>query len=922
MSENTRFIDVSFPIKEVSEESVREKNIRHGHISTLHIWWARRPLAASRATSYAALIPVPKSEEERSDKSKFIVELAKWENSLNEEILKKAREDILKANNGMPPKVLDPFAGGGSIPLECLRLGCEVYAGEYNPVAVLILKCTLEYPQKYAHLKIKTEEEKQKTLSGKFNVKETPKLLYDVKKWGKWVLEEARKEIGKFYPSDPDDSVPVSYIWARTIPCQNPSCRAEIPLMRQFWLARKENKKIALKPVVKGKKVEFEIIENPDFDPSKGTVKGAIARCLVCGSTIDAKTVRKLFRQGESSQRIVAVVLHKERGKKYRIVTENDQKVYEEAEKYLEEKRKKLMEEQGIDPVPDEIIRSPEGKKYNNVSFFNFTPILLYGMTKWGDLFNSRQKLALITFAEKVQLAYKKMMQEGIDEEYAKAVASYLGLIVSRCSDFETVLGAWHPQWEFSTHVFVRQALQMTWDYSELNPFSPILTGTWESMSRQVQRPLKHLLQINKDELNKVVTVSQFSATSLPYPDNYFDAVFTDPPYYDNVPYSYLSDFFYLWLKRTIGDLYPDLFATPLTPTKEEIIAELPLLRGVPKSKAKERGLLLKDHKDFEDMLQRAFREIYRVLKPNGIATIVYTHKSTSGWEALINSLLESGLVITASWPIHTEMRARLRAIESAALASSIYFVAHKIPKKEVGWYNEVKEEIKKKLYEKLEMLWKEGISGADYFIAAIGSSIEIFGKYKEVRDLQGNVIKADKLLDFVRSIVTDYVVRQVLHNGIAEELSPLTKFYILWRWTYGEKTVHFDDARKLAQGVGIDLASEWNRSFIRKEKEFIRVLGPQDRKVEELKKSDELIDVLHYTLLLWRDGKSEDLKNLLVETGLGTRDVFYRVAQTISQTLPNESREKKLLDGFLSGKERIITIIRKNAQRRLDDFT
>jgi len=438
----------------------------------------------------------------------------------------------------------------------------------------------------------------------------------------------------------------------------------------------------------------------------------------------------------------------------------------------------------------------------------------------------------------------------------------------------------------------------MRWDYPECNPFSG-LTGSF----------LNHLKTILKvtyiTQRESSTRISQLSALSLPFPNNFFDAVFTDPPYYNNIPYSHLSDFFYVWLKRSIGDLHPNLFVTPLSPKMEEIVA-----------------YTKEDKYRFEENLKRSFKEIYRVLKPNCIATIVYTHKSTSGWEALINSLLDSGLVITASWPIHTERKARLRARESAALASSIYFIAHKVPKEEVGWYNEIKEEIKERLYEKLEMLWREGISGADYFIAAIGSAIEIFGKYKEVRDLQGNVIKADKLLNFVRSIVTDYVVRQVLHNGIVEDLSPLTKFYILWRWTYGEKTVHFDDARKLAQGVGIDLSSEWNRSFIRKEKEFIRVLGPQDREVEELKRSDELVDVLHYALLLWRDEKSEELKNLLVETGWGTRDVFYRVAQTISQTLPNKSREKKLLDGFLSGKERIITIVRKNAQRRLDDFT
>jgi len=411
--------------------------------------------------------------------------------------------------------------------------------------------------------------------------------------------------------------------------------------------------------------------------------------------------------------------------------------------------------------------------------------------------------------------------------------------------------------------------------------------------------------------------ITQFSATSLPYPNNFFDAVFTDPPYYDNVPYSYLSDFFYVWLKRTIGDLYPDLFSTPLTPKSKEVIAELPLLRGMDKEKAKKVVEGIKRSEDFELMLKKSFQEIHRVLKPNGIATIVYTHKSTSGWEVLINSLLDSGLVITASWPIHTEMKARLRAKESAALASSIYFVAKKIERKETGWYNEVKEEIKKHIYEKLERLWQEGISGADYFISAIGSAIEIFGKYKKVMDFEGNIIRADKLVDFVREIVTDYAVRQILHNGIAGELSPLTRLYLLWRWTYQEAKAHFDDARKLAQSTGIDLAKEWNKGFIKKDKGFIKILGPHERDIKEFKNQKELIDVLHSALILWKEGKRKDMKEVLRNSGFGQKDAFYRVAQAISETLPLESKEKKLLDGFLSGKERIISEMKKGVQQR-----
>jgi putative DNA methylase len=865
---------------------------------------ASRPLASSRATSYAALIPAPDPEdtEEWEKKRQFIIELSKWENSLNSAIIEKARQDILAANGGKPIRVLDPFAGGGAIPLEALRLGCETYAGDYNPVAVLIEKCTLEYPQKYGHVSKDSERWQDERGDNTANP-----LLEDVKKWGDWILEGAKKEIGRFYPDEEDGGIPVGYIWVRTIPCQNPSCGAEIPLMRQFWLARKENKKVALKPFVKNGKVEFEIVGqnndfSRDFDPEKGTVKRAVAQCLVCGSTVDANTTRKLFRERKASQRMVTVVLHhpKKRGKTYRIATKKDLDVFKEAEAILEEKRANLLKEWGIDPVPDEPL--PPKESHRAVG----SQLPLYGFKTWGDLFNARQKVTLITFEEKVRLVHRKMIDEGLDEEYAKAVVSYLAFALDKIADYCNTLCQWRNNLETVGHIFARQALPMLWDYAEGNPITGA-SGTWSGALKWINMSAE-----GGGFSNIPANVLQSSATELPYPSNHFDAVFTDPPYYDNVPYSYLSDFFYVWLKRTVSDLYPDLFSTPLTPKSKEIVVY------ANKPGEKEKANLF-----FESMLKKSFQEIYRVLKPNGITTIVYAHQSTSGWETLINALLDSGLVITASWPIHTEMKSRLEARETAALASSIYFVARKTERKETGWLNEVKEEIKQYINEKLERLWQEDISGADYYIAAIGSAIEIFGKYEKVMDYEGNVIRADKLLDFVRDAVADYAVRQILHNGIAGELSPLTKFYILWRWTYQESRVPSDDARKLAQSAGIDLAKEWNKGFIRKEKGFITILGPQERDFGEVERSHELIDVLHHALVLWKEDR-EKMKDVLAETGWGSKDSFYRVANAICRTFPKDSKskEKQWLDGFISGKAKLISEVGdRDKQKKLDTW-
>lgn len=885
-----RFIEESFPVKEVSVESAKEKNIRHGHISTLHIWWARRPLASSRATNYAALIPAIDPEENPDEWNRtrdFIINFSKWENSLNQAMIEKAREDILKANGGKPPRILDPFSGGGAIPLEAIRLGCETYANDLNPVAVLIEKCTLEYPQKYGKLK---EVEEWGTLEGK--TLKNP-LLEDVKKWGNWVLEEARKEIGKFYPADPDGSIPVGYIWARTIPCQNPNCGAEIPLVRQFWLSKKTKKKVAIYPYIEDKEVRFKIVGDgyqsmpAEFDPDKGTVYRAIARCLVCGSVVDSDNMKHLFASGRSGQRMLAeILIHPEHtGKDFRVADDGDWKIFPDAHEHLEQVRPAFYKKWGIDPIPDEDL--PPQASHRAVG----SQLPLYGFKTWGDLFNARQTLTLITFANLIQDAGKLMKAEGYDQEYMLAVITYLALAMDMIAVSCNTLCRWESTRGLIADIYSRQALPMTWDYVELNPFGGG-SGSWKRVNYYIEQYIKHASSILS-----YATINQASATKLPYSDQFFDAVFTDPPYYDNVPYSYLADFFYVWLKRTIGSLYPELFMTPLTPKSSEIVVY-----------ANKPGGKEAANKFFEDMLKKSFQEIHRVLKQNGIAIIVYAHKSTAGWETLINSLLDSGLVITEAWPINTEMQTRLVARETAALASSIYIVARKINRQPTGFYNEVKEELKQHLNKKLHRLWDEGIHGADFFITGIGSAIEVFGKYEKVIDYEGKVIRADRLLDDVQEIVTNYAVRQILHNGFAGEISDLARLYVLARWEFGEAKVPFDMAHKLAQSCGVELSREWNRpaSFIKKEKEFVRFLGPQDRKIEDLESTTGLINILHLALLYWEKGKRENIIRLLHDTGFGKSEAFYRVAQAASETLPSESKEKKLLDGFLTGKDRI----------------
>ena len=798
-----RFIEESFPVKEVGEESAEEKNPQRGHISTLHTWWAWRPLASSRATAYAALISAPDNIDEWNLKRNFITDLSKPDGALNSYFIEKAREEILENNGGVPPRVLDPFGGSGAIPLEALRLGCETYSNDLNPVAVLIQKCTLEYPQKYGRL---TDIPADGMLAGM--AMKNP-LFENVKKWGAWTLAEAKKELAQFYPLDEDGAIPIGYIWARTIPCQNPSCRVDIPLMRQFWLANKPKKKVAIYPYGENGDVKLKIIGDgydpipQGFNPTKGSISRAVAECPLCGGMVEAKLTKQLFQMGKAGERMVAVVMHVpgERGKRYRVATKKDLAVFEAIELILTKKRNQLKSLWGIDPVPEESL--PPKDSHRAVG----SQLPLYNFKNWGDLFNVRQKLTLMTFVEKIKTAYQEMVTEGVNSNLAKAVVSYLALTFDRMAMSYNSLTGWQSGYEKMGNMFPRQTLSMVWDYAEPNAIGGRVRS-WESLFKDTLHVISAMSRIKSLTVPKV---SQSSATNLSYPDNFFDAVFTDPPYYDNVPYSYLSDFFYVWLKRTVADIYPELFSTPLTPKTNEIVA----YTKVP--------VQFKDGTHFfETMLKKSFQEICRVLKPNGIVIVVYAHKTTEGWETLINSLLDSGLVVTGAWPLRTERKGRMNAMETAALASSIYIVGRKMDRQPTGFYNEVKAELTTHLNARLHRLWAEGLGGADFFIAAIGSAIEVFGKYEQVMNYEGNIIRADRLLDDVREIATDYAVHQILQNGFAGEISNLTRFYVLWRWEYKEARVHFDEARKLAQSCGVDLARKWDgRGFIVKEKAF-----------------------------------------------------------------------------------------------------
>jgi len=526
-------------------------------------------------------------------------------------------------------------------------------------------------------------------------------------------------------------------------------------------------------------------------------------------------------------------------------------------------------------------------------------------MQTWGDLFNPRQKLALITFAEKVRQAHAHLLAQGAEPEFAKAVATYLALALDMMAAFCNTLARWENTSEAIKQLFSRQALPMLWDYAELHPFSGS-TGSWEAGWEYYLGVLAHLTDIPPvDPQPAGPTIAHGTATALRWPDNFFDAVLTDPPYYDNVPYSDLSDFFYVWLKRTIGDLtirdltirdlYQELFATPLTPKSEEMVAD-----------ASKAGGMENAMRRFEEMLTQAFREIHRVLKPDGIAVIVFAHKTTEAWETVINALLEAGLYMTASWPIHTEMQARLRAQESAALASSIYMVCRKRTTSEVGEYPTVRREIEARVRAKLAQFWAEGIRGADFFMSAIGPAVEEFGKYARVEKLSGEPVTVTELLEYVRKVVSEFALERVLGSAQLGGLDAPTRFYLLYRWTYNHARVPFDEARKLAQGVGVELEKLWGEGgLVQREKEYVRVPTPLQRakstNFTRKTKFETMIDALHYAMWLWDQNERKRLLDHLLKT-YGSDEIFWQVAQAIAEVLPEGDEEKRLLQGLLHG--------------------
>lgn len=926
-----RLIEDFLPIQAISAEASREKSVRKGHISTLHLWWARRPLVACRAAVYGALVPAsrfipengPDNKKQslgRANAAKFIERLCKYPG--NPTVIKDAQRHILEAHaerltietgkkvtvedieegRAPRPKVLDMFAGGGAIPLEALRLGCEAYALDLNPVAHIIQLCTLVYPQKYGK-----PDPNVRGMTGPKNVKgETTwgGLAKEVRFWGEWVLKKVKAEIGDLYPLIPDpeakknsglvqsmfpDSeqvdripsgylVPVAYLWTRTVRCKNPSCGATVPLVRQTWLCKKKENYVALRLVApKGeKRVRFEVVESTSerglgFDPAAGS-KGGNATCPFCGTVADSAYVKTEGCAKRMGQQVMTIgcIRPGHRGKVF--LSADDVGGAQPDESSIQERIADICSRTGLSIPSEPIVTDAKNSNWTS----------LYGLVTFGDLFTSRQLLYLLTLASCVRQAHAEMISSSCEAERARAVASYLGILLDRQADYDSTVCVWESGGQFIKSTFAQKGLPLVWDFVELAPFG--------DASGSPQGALVWIIGVI-DALSATgspASVVRGSAMNLPWPDRSLDAVVSDPPYYDNVPYADISDFFFVWLKRTVGHLYSEHFSTEGTPKKAEAVADAVRHDG-DKRKAK---------RAYEAMMEVAFGESCRVLKAHGMMVIVYAHKTTLGWATLVDALRRAGFTVTEAWPFDTERPGRVRAIASAALASSIFLVARKREGALTGSYEDgVRPELERIVRERVDSLWKMGITGADLVIAAVGAGLRAFTRFSRVEYANGEEVPAEKFLAEVEGVVLETLLEKIFGvtgSGVAAVDGP-SRFYVLWRYAYKAAEMDAGEAIVFTYGQNVELdgqngLSSGSRALVEKKKGKYRLRDFAERGDDEklgVPKDDgkaaPLIDILHR--ILWLVENQPRNLNDFLDEARPDRERLRLVAQTLAGT-------------------------------------
>lgn len=780
-----KLIEVALPLEIINRESSREKSIRQGHPSTLHLWWARRPLAAARAVLWASIVDDPSAhpekyptEEEQIAERKrlfgILESLVVWENSANDDILNAAKEELRKNTGGEFPTLLDPFSGGGTIPMEGLRLGLNVKAHDLNPVALLINKAAVEIPQRFVNEQ--PVNPSVNILGRATGYRGASGLAEDVRYYGEIIRQKAYERIGNLYPKVRDassnrDLTPVAWLWTRTVKCPNPACGCQMPLIKSFELTQKKNSVCHIEPIIDGSEIRYEI--NEGKTKRKGTVNRKGASCLFCNTPVDLEYIREKGKANEIGYQLLAVVAEGEK-----------RKVYLPA---------------SSDRSPKEIERPKEYPDTEIAYYPGCTNCKIYGMDYFSDLMTNRQLTAMVTFSDLVlgivDIIEKDAKDQGIrlKKGYAEAIKTFLAFGVDRLATRLTKACLWNTTAETIEQPFGRQAIPMVWTFPETNVFSDS-TGGWASSLEWIPKVLETMYVSEKAGI-----VEQQDAMEYVSPDKVL--VSTDPPYYSNVPYADLSDFFYIWLRKMLRNDYPELFVTIDTPKANELVAE----------KYRYGGDDEKARCFFEDGMYKTFCKVKGYADDEYPLTIYYAFKqaesaddeiSSSGWETMLSALIRSGFMITGTWPIRTERTSGLKNSLNA-LGTSIVLVCRKRPEESStitrrNFINLLKRELKVSLRE----LQSSNIAPVDMAQSAIGPGMAVYSKYSKVLEADGSEMTVRSALQVINQELDLYFNEQ---DG---ELDRESRFCIDMYSQYAFNDMKFGEADTLARAKNISVAA------------------------------------------------------------------------------------------------------------------
>ena len=801
-----KLIEVALPLEAINKESAREKSIRHGHPSTLHLWWARRPLAAARAVIWSSLVDDPSShpeqfpteEEQTAERERLfriLEKLVVWENSNNPEVLDEARAEIMKSTNGNPPALLDPFAGGGAIPLEAQRLGLEAHAHDLNPVAVMINKAMIEIPPKFAgqppvHPDATVLEGGWRGAAG---------LAEDVRYYGEWMKQEAFKRIGHLYPKVKDEQgkerTVIAWIWARTVKCPNPACGCEMPLAGSFELSKKKGKEACVIPQFdyEQKKITYKVRTGKGEIPEAGkTSRGAKFKCIMCGEATTPDYIKSEAMHGRMGTQLMAVVAEGERERLYISPDKEHQHI----------------------AIVDKPENYPQGQIAGDRRAL-WTP--LYGLANFEDLFTNRQLTALTTFSGLVAEAQAKVVADGGSEEYGKAVGVYLAFVVDKMVDYHSTICIWHTTRELVANAMRRQAIQMTWDYAEGNPFCNS-SGCFQNMYGWISKTLSCLVP------GRPGSAIQYDAQS----DNGLRNIMvsTDPPYYDNIGYADLSDYFYVWMRQSLKNTYPDLFRTMLVPKAEELVAT-PYRFG---------GSIEKARIFFEDGMLKTCKQIFQYAHEDVPVTIYYAYKqsetnddqtASSGWETMLSAIIQAGFSLVGTWPMRTEMTTALKGNVNA-LASSIVLVCRKRPiDAPMCTRRDFINALKRELKPALQKLQASNIAPVDLAQSAIGPGMGVYSRYSKVLEADGTPMSVRSALQIINQELDLYFNEQ---DG---ELDKESRFCVELYTQCAFNDIKFGEADVLARAKNTSVDKLRSDGVLYSEKGVVHLLTREEIPME-----------------------------------------------------------------------------------------